>query len=78
MDPWYYVLVAPSQGSSSGKRDTFIKIYPDGVLLMGYSKVYLILNTLYKCLPLCIEITNLTCAFPFSESATKCLASSLL
>lgn len=70
--------VVPSQGSSSRKRDAFVRIYLDGVLLMSYRKVYLILNTFYKSLPLCIEITNLKCGFPFSELATKCLDSSLL
>lgn len=47
------------RGSSSRKRDTSVKIYPDGVLLMSYRKVYLnVLNVLNQRLPLFIEITD--------------------
>lgn len=76
--PWYYIDVAPNQGSNSRKRETFVKIYPDGVLLMSYGQLYLILNTLYKHLAPCKEIINLKCGFPFPESAIKHLGSSLL
>lgn len=78
VDPWYNIPVVSHQGSSSRKIETFIKIYPDGVLLMSYRQLCVILNNLSKHLALCIEIINSKCGFPFPEAAFKCLSSSLL